>query len=69
MYIFLTAAHIFKCTGFISLCLTNNFQCLTKKKKILSGISAYFNPMELIAIMGPSGEVYEVVVWVTCIHT
>ena len=28
----------------------------TKTKKILNGISAYFNPSELIAIMGPSGE-------------
>ena len=27
----------------------------THKKKILKGISAYFNPNELIAIMGPSG--------------
>ena len=26
-------------------------------KKILDGISAYFNPSELIAIMGPSGTV------------
>ena len=26
-----------------------------KTKKILDGISAYFNPSELIAIMGPSG--------------
>lgn len=26
-----------------------------KKKKILNGISAYFNPSELIAILGPSG--------------
>jgi len=30
-------------------------QALVKKKKILNGISAYFNPNELIAIMGPSG--------------
>lgn len=28
----------------------------THRKKILKGISAYFNPKELIAIMGPSGE-------------
>ena len=27
-----------------------------KTKKILSGISAYFNPGELVAIMGPSGS-------------
>ena len=27
-----------------------------KRKRILKGISAYFNPKELIAIMGPSGE-------------
>ena len=27
-----------------------------KTKKILNGISAYFNPGELIAIMGPSGR-------------
>lgn len=27
----------------------------TKKKIILNGITAYFNPGELIAIMGPSG--------------
>ena len=30
----------------------------THKKKILKGISAYFNPKELIAIMGPSGDIY-----------
>lgn len=28
----------------------------THRKRILKGISAYFNPKELIAIMGPSGE-------------
>ena len=27
----------------------------TKKKRILNGVSVYFNPGELIAIMGPSG--------------
>ena len=27
-----------------------------KTKRILNGISAYFNPGELIAIMGPSGR-------------
>ena len=26
-----------------------------KKKEILKGISAYFNPGEMVAIMGPSG--------------
>ena len=26
-----------------------------QKKKILNGISAYFNPGEMVAIMGPSG--------------
>ena len=36
-------------------------QTLTRKKKILSGISAYFNPNELIAIMGPSGKSREIV--------
>ena len=25
-------------------------------RNILNGVSAYFNPMELIAILGPSGE-------------
>ena len=28
----------------------------TKRKKILKGISVYFNPGELIGIMGPSGK-------------
>lgn len=28
-----------------------------KKKEILKGISAYFNPGEMVAIMGPSGIV------------
>lgn len=28
----------------------------THKKEILKGISTYFNPGELVAIMGPSGE-------------
>ena len=27
----------------------------TKRKKILKGISVYFNPGEMIGIMGPSG--------------
>ena len=28
---------------------------VNKKKEIISGISAYFNPGELVAVMGPSG--------------
>lgn len=29
---------------------------LNKKKEIISGVSAYFNPGELVAVMGPSGN-------------
>lgn len=28
---------------------------LSNKKEIIRGISAYFNPGELVAVMGPSG--------------
>ena len=30
----------------------------TKRKKILKGISVYFNPGEMIGIMGPSGKIF-----------
>ena len=30
-----------------------------KKKQIINGISTYFNPGQLIAIMGPSGSVVQ----------
>ena len=36
--------------------VTQKLNLVTKRKNILNGISAYFNPRELIAIMGPSGR-------------
>ena len=30
--------------------------CKKERKQILKGISVYFNPGELVGIMGPSGE-------------
>ena len=31
-------------------------QFIAKEKEILKGISVYFNPGEMVGIMGPSGE-------------
>ena len=31
----------------------------TKRKKILKGLSVYFNPGEMIGIMGPSGKIID----------
>lgn len=32
----------------------------TKRKKILKGISVYFNPGEMVGIMGPSGKIFKI---------
>ena len=34
-----------------------------RKKEIIKGVSTYFNPGELVAIMGPSGENDNIVNW------
>ena len=43
-----------KCSKFKKI-LKKKFSKSNKKKEILKGISAYFNPGEMVAIMGPSG--------------
>ena len=51
-----------KCTGYTSFSIQPSVPdgsepvgILKKEKKILKGISIYFNPGELVGIMGPSG--------------
>ena len=41
----------------------------TKRKKILKGLSVYFNPGEMIGIMGPSGKFLQTAKTFTQNHT